>query len=343
MASATSPRAPSRSRDPCRQPAGDQHQHVRSQGGRLLDRAPVVVDARGAGLVGRREEPAAAQGGDAQARVADGRAAAAAAAGLGDLVAPQADPPDARPARSPRRPRRRSSALVVIWLRLSRVRCVTPPPRPPRSTARSAVGGELAVGEQARPGRRSTNARARCATERALSSPPTIRKCVLVAGQPGQEDDAGLVVPRSAPRRGGGRAATVGARISSKRVGVTGVQRGQRGRGGRRDRVEDAEQRVAVALAVAADQLRVVEVVAGVEPHAVGQPARAASTSRSASSSETLMPSILAACARDDRQAASRSPRPDRRSPSSRPAPGRTSARASAGSPARRRCASRWP
>ena len=66
---------------------------------------------------------------------------------------------------------------------------------------------------------------------------------------------------------------TVGARISSKRVGVAGVQSGQRRRGGRRDRVEDAEQRVAVALAVAADQLRVVEVVAGVEAHAVGQPA----------------------------------------------------------------------
>ena len=54
-------------------------------------------------------------------------------------------------------------------------------------------------------------------------------------------------------------------------VGVAVVERGERrGRGGR-DRVEDAEQRVAVAVLVAADQLRVVEVVAGVEAHAVGE------------------------------------------------------------------------
>ncbi len=44
---------------------------------------------------------------------------------------------------------------------------------------------------------------------------------------------------------------------------------GRRGRG--RDRIEDAEQRVAVALLVAGDQLRVVEIVAGVHAHALGQ------------------------------------------------------------------------
>ena len=47
------------------------------------------------------------------------------------------------------------------------------------------------------------------------------------------------------------------------------MQRRARGRG---DRVEDAEQRVAVAVLVAGDQRRVVEVVAGVEPHALRQP-----------------------------------------------------------------------
>ena len=64
---------------------------------------------------------------------------------------------------------------------------------------------------------------------------------------------------------------TVGSRMSSKRCAVAGGQRGERGGGGRRDGVEDAEQGVAVALVVAGDQLGVVEVVAGIHAHALGE------------------------------------------------------------------------
>ena len=42
----------------------------------------------------------------------------------------------------------------------------------------------------------------------------------------------------------------------------------QRRRRGRRDRVEDAEQRVGMALRVAGDQLGEIEVVAGIHAHA---------------------------------------------------------------------------
>ena len=52
-----------------------------------------------------------------------------------------------------------------------------------------------------------------------------------------------------------------------------------------------------IAVLVAGDQLGVVEVVAGVHPHASGRRRRMA-ISRSLSSSEILMPSTLAACAR---------------------------------------------
>ena len=48
-------------------------------------------------------------------------------------------------------------------------------------------------------------------------------------------------------------------------------ERRERGAGRRRDRIEDAEQGIAVALAVAGDQLGIVEVVAGVHAHARGQ------------------------------------------------------------------------
>ena len=50
-------------------------------------------------------------------------------------------------------------------------------------------------------------------------------------------------------------------------------KRRQRGRGRRRDRIENAEQRVRIALLVALDQFREVEVVAGIHANAVRQAA----------------------------------------------------------------------
>ena len=89
----------------------------------------------------------------------------------------------------------------------------------------------------------------------------------LVPVEPGQEGDPGLVVE-------GGRLEDV-ARERQRR-GHRGVVRrevalvegSQPRRGGRGDRRERTEERVGVVGPVAADQLGVVEVVAGVEPHA---------------------------------------------------------------------------
>jgi hypothetical protein len=102
------------------------------------------------------------------------------------------------------------------------------------------------------------------------------REVRLVAVQPGEEDDAGLVEARRrledvARQRHGRREDRVEA------LDLPVAQRGQRCARRRRDRVEDAEQGVAVLLvrraadAVAGDQLGVVEVVAGVHANAGGQ------------------------------------------------------------------------
>ena len=56
-------------------------------------------------------------------------------------------------------------------------------------------------------------------------------------------------------------------------VRVVGGKPHQRGRRGRRDRVENPQQRIGIALAVARNQLGVVEVVAGIHAHAGRQPA----------------------------------------------------------------------
>src|SRR3954447_16634268 len=92
----------------------------------------------------------------------------------------------------------------------------------------------------------------------------------LVAVQPGQEGDAGLVVVRrrreDLPRQRNGRLEDLLVRRE-----VTPVQGLQSGCGCRCDRREDPEQCVAVAVRVAADQLGVIEVVAGVQPDALGQ------------------------------------------------------------------------
>ena len=102
------------------------------------------------------------------------------------------------------------------------------------------------------------------------------REVRLVAVQPGEQDDAGLVEARRrledvARQRHRRRQDRVEA------VAVAGGECRERCARRRRDRVEDAEQGVALALvrrradAVAGDQLGVVEVVAGVHANAFGQ------------------------------------------------------------------------
>ena len=93
----------------------------------------------------------------------------------------------------------------------------------------------------------------------------------LRAVKPGEEGDAGLVETGgrledfAAERDGRGKERVVGLHVAFG-------ERLQRLHGGWRDRSEGAEQRVAVARAVASDQLGIVEVVAGVEPDALGEP-----------------------------------------------------------------------
>ena len=90
---------------------------------------------------------------------------------------------------------------------------------------------------------------------------------VLQPVEPGHEDQACFVEARGrtedVPRqRYCGPQDRVEARLVAAR------ERGQCRRGRRRDRVEDAEQRVGVALLVARDQLGEIEVVTGVHPYA---------------------------------------------------------------------------
>ena len=139
---------------------------------------------------------------------------------------------------------------------------------------------------------------------------------------------------RSARRRCAGTAAPVGASTRRYAVDVAGVERrpAPRPRPGRSRRRCRAARRSGDAVAL--DQLRVVEVVAGVEPDARRAARRAAPISCSASSSETFTPSTLSACVADELEERFGRRRRRRPSPSSRPAAGRTSRRASAGSPA---------
>ena len=119
---------------------------------------------------------------------------------------------------------------------------------------------------------------------------------VLVAVQPGEEDDAGLV---EAGRGGEDQARQRHGRVENvveARLVAARERRERRG-GGRRDRVEDAEERVGIALLVAGDQVGEVEVVAA---YTCGRRAAGGGASRSpdaASSSEILMPSTFSGCA----------------------------------------------
>jgi len=115
---------------------------------------------------------------------------------------------------------------------------------------------------------------------------------VLVAVQIRHEDDAGLVEPgrrlEDVPRERHGRRQD----LVERRDAIL-AERRERGAGRQRDRIEDAEQGIAVMLAVAGDQQGVVEVVAGVLRTPRGRRARS-TISLSWSSSDSLMPSTLA-------------------------------------------------
>src|SRR4051794_2895264 len=172
------------------------------------------------------------------------------------------------PARPWRSPRRRPRAASTSWspgsgCTGSRIDSSYPEQLP------EPVDGQLRIGEYAglvgQPERVS----------QVRQRPPGLEttdhgEAGLVAVQPGQEGDAGLVVVRrrreDLPRQRNGRLEDLLVRRE-----VTPVQGLQSGCGCRCDRREDPEQCVAVAVLVAADQLGVIEVVAGVQPDALRQ------------------------------------------------------------------------
>src|SRR4029450_2946425 len=91
-----------------------------------------------------------------------------------------------------------------------------------------------------------------------------------MAIEPGQKSDPGLVVVR------GRREDVAGQRnrrshLPAISVDIAGVKRTQGRRGSWRDRGESTKQSVGVMYAITLDELRVVEVVAGVEPDTGGQ------------------------------------------------------------------------
>jgi hypothetical protein len=94
----------------------------------------------------------------------------------------------------------------------------------------------------------------------------------LVAAQVGEEDDAGLVAGGRRLEQAVGEGHGGGEALLEAGA-VAGVERLERRRGRGGDCVEDAEQRIAGALAVAPDELGVVQIVARVEAHARRQSA----------------------------------------------------------------------
>ena len=92
----------------------------------------------------------------------------------------------------------------------------------------------------------------------------------LPAVEPGKEGNAGLVEPGrrledfAAERNGRGKQRPVSFDVAQR-------QRLQRLRCGGGNRGEDAEQRMGMAVAIALDQRRIVEIIAGIEPHAFRQ------------------------------------------------------------------------
>ncbi len=148
--------------------------------------------ASGGGL-GVAEEPAAAQAGDREAGVGhDGRRAPTPTSASRSRQSADAG-------RSRRRRSRRTASasvqyFVVAWLSDNRAVWSLPEPAVPRK-CRIRLRGEIRVGQDAGGVGEPETSSTRCGDRaRRLCRPPTIVKCVLVAGQPGQEDHTGLVV-----------------------------------------------------------------------------------------------------------------------------------------------------
>lgn len=114
---------------------------------------------------------------------------------------------------------------------------------------------------------------------------------VLVAGEPGEEDDARLV---EAGRGLEEVAGELDGRVEdlAEALGVAGVEGPDRLGRERGEGVEDAQQGVAEALFVAGDELRVVEVVARVAADALREAAAQLDLAPRVEE-ETLMPSTL--------------------------------------------------
>ena len=163
----------------------------------------------------------------------------------GDLV--EAEPPGIR---------------AVAGHRLVHARQLEQGPKPAR--------GALGVGQHAGLGRQPEHLPEVDDRPGALHTPEH-PEMILMPVQVRDEHDADLVVPG---RRGEHPAREGNGWLQQAVVAldVPVIERSQRRRGDRGDWVEDAEQGVAVPVVVAADQLREVEVVAGVQANAGGQP-----------------------------------------------------------------------
>ncbi len=179
--------------------------------------------------------------------------------------------------------------------------------------------------------RRNSSARCRMRARALLAADH--HEVVLVAVQIGHQHDAGFVEPgrcgEDVARKRHRRREDV-VEIAQPCVG----QRCQRGARGRCDRIEDAQQGVAMHPAVAGDQLRIIEVVAGVHAHALGQ-ARAQRDLLVPVEQGELDAVDLGGMGRHHIDADVHRQACGRRGPSSRPAPDRTSRQANGSGRAR--------
>ena len=190
-----------------RQPAADQHEHVGAERRRLVDRPAVVVErVRAAVKKPPRHRVVTVRPASRTSRAAAAAPPASATWSRHRPIAPM-------PARA--QPSAASATLqrfVVIWLRLT---ALTRAHGHPATASTRACAPRPARGRAAaRPASASSNAAARCADRARALQAADHREVVLVAGQPGQEDDAGLVGEVGASKRWR-ESGTVGARIAS--------------------------------------------------------------------------------------------------------------------------------
>ena len=267
-----------RSREsPVRQAADHQHQRGRAERRGLLDRAPVVVQ-RAPRVVGAVRKPP---------RHSEDTRSPASRDELAALLAGRARRPARATGRSPGcRPGAavdglgaRVQRLVVHWLSDSRAE---------RGVARSSRHPSTAQ-ERAHPVRRPAPGRRAARPRRRAGRPRPVRHAATGGCRPptivnpagGRPARPGTrcrsCSSRSAPRRCAGTAARSASRMRRRRPSASPASsacRAAAAAGAIAAKMPSSASRVRVA--VAADQLGVVEVVAGVEPDAVGQRARAA-------------------------------------------------------------------